>query len=102
MFPMAVIISFCFVAVEALTQGCNCVSTKNPCLPEVLDDSSLYYDAGDIDGLSNGILEILGRSTEEKREFSDMAKKRALKFSWDNAFSKTINLFERIFFSSKK
>ncbi|MBU2530039.1 MAG: glycosyltransferase, partial [Elusimicrobia bacterium] len=88
--------SFCFVAVEVLAHGCNCISTKSPCLPEVLGDSSLYYDFGDIEGLSKGILDILERSVEEKAKFSDMAKNRALDFSWDKAFSKTMDLFEKI------
>ncbi|MCG2724957.1 MAG: glycosyltransferase family 4 protein [Elusimicrobia bacterium] len=88
--------SFCFVAVEALAHGCNCISTNNPCLPEVLGGTSLYYDSGDTNGLLSGILEILERSIEEKSKFSDMAKKRALDFSWDNAFLKTIALFEKI------
>ncbi len=88
--------SFCFVAVEALAHGSNCISTKSPCLPEVLRNASLYYDCGDIEGLSKGILEILDRGGEEKAQFSDIAKKRALDFSWDNAFLKTMTLFEKI------
>lgn len=57
---------------------------------------SLYYHSGDIDGLSSGILEILERTNEKRDKILDIAKNRALDFSWDSAFLKTMALFKEV------
>lgn len=82
--------SFCFVALEALAHGANCVSTESPCLPEIIGGAALYYMAGDIDGLSNALVEILGRDPGARAEASRAAEARAREFSWDKAASETL------------
>lgn len=87
--------SFCFVALEALAHGCNCVSTDSPCLPEIFSGCALYYKAGDAAGLSKGVLEVLRRSPAEKDRAAFLARQRAGIFSWDMAAQKTVEVFER-------
>ncbi|MEI7482584.1 MAG: glycosyltransferase family 1 protein [Elusimicrobiota bacterium] len=88
--------SFCFVALEALAHGCNCIATESPCLPEILAEASLYYKAGDFKGLGHGLLEILARDNETRKQASRKAAERAARFSWDQAADETINLFLKV------
>ncbi len=88
--------SFCFVALEALAHGCNCIATESPCLPEILADASLYYKAGDSKGLGAGLLEILARDKETREQASRNAVDRAARFSWDKAADETIDVFMKV------
>ncbi|HAF94669.1 MAG: hypothetical protein A2021_02230 [Elusimicrobia bacterium GWF2_52_66] len=85
--------SFCFVALEALAHGCNCISTDSPCLPEIMADASLYYKAGDAKGLGRGLLEILARDNSARERALQRAMGRAAEFSWDKAARETIDVF---------
>jgi glycosyltransferase involved in cell wall biosynthesis len=88
--------SFCFIAVEAMAHGCNSVATDSPCLPEIMGDTSLYYKAGDTVNLEKILAEILRRRKDEREHFSQRAKARSAKFSWDSATTQTLALFDRI------
>jgi len=88
--------SFCFVALEALAHGCNCIATESPCLPEILADASLYYQAGDSKGLGAGLLEILSRDKGAREQASLKAAERAARFSWDKAAAETMDLFLKV------
>lgn len=87
--------SFCFVALEAMSHGCNIVSTDCPCLPEILKDSAEYYRPGDITGLFKTMLEVLERDSSERSRFAATARTRASEFSWDTTARKTISLLEK-------
>lgn len=75
--------SFCFVALEALTHGCNIVSTDSACLPEIFGKAALYYTPGDGPGLAEALLSVLNRQEPERLFFSGKAKARAEGFSWE-------------------
>ena len=71
------------IALEALSYGCNCISTDSPCLPEIFKDSAVYYKAGDHKTLAGSIKTILERSCGQHARES----KNALDFI---TFSKTV------------
>ncbi|HBA61025.1 MAG TPA: hypothetical protein DCZ92_09440 [Elusimicrobia bacterium] len=82
--------SFCFVALEALTHGCNIVSTRSACLPEIFKEAALYYEAGDESGLSLAVSAVLARTGEERLAAASAAAARAGAFSWDAAAGATL------------
>lgn len=85
--------SFCFVALEALTHGCNIVSTDSACLPEIFGKAALYYTPGDGPGLAATLLSVLNRQEPERLFFSGKAKARAEGFSWEKNAAALIKLF---------
>ena len=87
--------SFCFVALEALTHGCNIVSTDSACLPEILRDSALYYKAGNETGLALALSAVLSRNEAERLAGGSAAAARASYFSWDAAAAATIDVLKK-------
>lgn len=87
--------SFSMVAVEAMSHGCNCISTDSPCLPEIFKDSAVYYKAGDPRALAESIKTTLERSPGEYAEKSKTALNRAKEFSWDITAAMTVDVFKK-------
>lgn len=87
--------SFGMIAVEAMAHGCICISTNNPCLPEIFGDTASYYLPGDVELLSESIQKLCCLTEEEKHEISRRARKRAAKFNWDKCVELTINEFKK-------
>ena len=84
--------SFGFVALEAMQNGCGCVSTNSPCLPEIFRNCALYYSPGDIAGLLQVVSEALNRNMGECERFGSMGRERASGFSWDKAAEQTMEV----------
>lgn len=83
------------VVLEAMANGCICVSTKTPPMPEFFKDWAFYYPPGDGQALSQAIKLALGIDSYKKSELSEVAKKRASEFSWDICAEKTVSELER-------
>ena len=47
------------VVLEAMSQGCACVSADGPPMPEFFGDTAVYYRAGDAAGLTRGLEQLL-------------------------------------------
>ncbi len=88
--------SFCFVALEALAHGCNCVSSSSPCLPEVFSDAAVFYKAGDVQGLHRAVAGVMARTPAERMEVSARAMAVADRYSWDNTASELLGLLFRV------
>lgn len=84
--------SFGLVALEAIAHGCNCVSTDSPCLPEIFQDTAVYYRAGNIQELNNAASAVSQRSKPELNKFSRLARERASSFSWDKTAEQTVKV----------
>ena len=87
--------SFCFVALEALSHGCNIVSTDTACLPEIFKDAALYYKPGDTESLSRSLSAVLSRNKSGRLSAGSAAALRALSFSWDAAAAATLDVFKK-------
>lgn len=87
--------SFCFVALEALAHGCNCVSASSPCLPEVLGDAAVYYSPGDVPGLEQAIGVVLSKGDVARETAATAARLRASSFSWKNTARATLQILSR-------
>ncbi len=87
--------SFSFIAAEAMSQGCLIVSSRNPCLPEVLGNSALYYDEGNDEALARQIDTLLRASPAEQAQWRDKARAQAARFTWEAAAKATVDCFMR-------
>lgn len=88
--------SFCFIALEAISHGANCISTLSPCLPEVLADAAVYYPAGNVISLGEALSVVLGRTPAERAGASAKAAARAAQFTWDATVEKTLKVFKSL------
>lgn len=86
--------SFGFVALEAMSHGCNCVSTSSPCMPEIFADAALYYNPEDISGLESALSVVLSRNINQRNKFKAMAIARAAGFSWEKVASQTLAILK--------
>lgn len=87
--------SFCFVALEALSHGCNIVSADSACLPEILGDAALYYRPGGERDFAAALLTVLFRTEAERLAASAAAAARAAAFSWDAAAAAALAVFKK-------
>jgi glycosyltransferase involved in cell wall biosynthesis len=88
--------SFGQIAVEAMANGCLCISANNPCLPEIIEDAAIYYTPGNGGELCEAIKAVLSWDQPKKIMVSKKAKLRASQFSWDVCAEKTIEEFKRV------
>lgn len=83
------------IALEAMANGCICISANTPPMPEFFKDWAFYYPPGDGKALSQAINLALGIDSYKKSELSEGAKKRAAEFSWDICAEKTVSELEK-------
>jgi len=88
--------SFGMIAVEAMANGCFCISSNSSCLPEIFTDSAFYYEAGDSVDLEQKIRSIINLSDLEINKKINRAIERSSHFSWDVCSSKTVEFFINI------
>lgn len=84
--------SFGFPALEAMQQGCQCVSSSSPCLPEIFGNAAVYYPPGDHVALAARLKAALSRGFAEREKYSTLALARAGEFSWDKAADATMEV----------
>ncbi len=82
--------SFGLTGGEAMANGAICISADNPCLPELFQDSAVYYPPRDYKALADRIIEVLSWDENKRKQMSEKARKRAAEFSWDVCAEKTI------------
>lgn len=82
--------SFGMIAGEAMAHGCVCISSENPCLPEIFGTSALYYPPKDFTTLARQTLTVLSMSHAERAAISRAAKDTAAKFSWEICAQRTV------------
>lgn len=79
-------------ALEALSYGCNTVSTKNSPMPEFFKETALYYQAGDIESFIVQVAKAIEGADSTSRR--DAARRRADEFSWQHTAESTMNELE--------
>jgi glycosyltransferase involved in cell wall biosynthesis len=82
--------SFGQIALEAMSQGCVCVSADNPCLPEVFKNAALYYSPRDSQSLAEVIKYVFSWDSTKRADFTEIAENRASDFSWDVCTKRTV------------
>ncbi len=84
------------VALEAMSHGCQVISTHQPPMPEFFGEVALYYRPKDPNDLAGQIGVALGTSPEERRAKQLASQARAQNFKWSETARKTIDLLEAV------
>jgi len=87
--------SFGMIAGEAMAHGCVCISSDNPCLPEIFGSSALYYPPKDFATLAKQIKSVISIGQAERAAMSHGAKDVASKYSWEVCARKTVDELEK-------
>ena len=77
-------------ALEAMSYGCQVVSTRQPPMPEFFRDVGRYYGPGDAGELAVQIGHALAATEEERRRREEIARAQAAGFRWDETAQKTL------------
>jgi len=78
------------IALEAMANGCVCISTDSPPMPEIFGNAAIYCAPKDGKALAEVIQTTLNWDERRRKEMSEKAKKRAAEFSWDACVEKTV------------
>ena len=76
---------------EAMSHGCQIISTAQPPMPEFFKEAALYYRPGDPGSLAEKIGTALAFSSDERRMYQLGAQARAKDFNWSDTAKKTID-----------
>jgi glycosyltransferase involved in cell wall biosynthesis len=76
------------IAIEAMSSGCQIVSSNIMPLPEIFQDAASYYRAGDIEQMAAKIRDRLGQAATVNRRSVALANS----FSWDSCADQTYAL----------
>lgn len=82
-------------ALEAMSHGCQIVSTRQPPMPEFFGESASYYTPTDGDNLANKIRAVLAAAPDQQRLRQHAAQQRASQFKWSHTAQQTIEQLER-------
>ena len=77
---------------EAQSRGCPVISSDSSCLPEILGDSAVYFDPGDIYEMAIKIEAVLA----DKILRDDLIRKgyeNVKKYSWEDCATKTLAIY---------
>jgi glycosyltransferase involved in cell wall biosynthesis len=87
--------SFGMVGSEAMANGCVCIASESPCLPEIFGDAAIYYPPGDAEVLSRAIEMVATWDKYTRMRASDLSRREAGRFSWDVCASKTVSELQK-------
>ena len=93
--------SFGMIAGEAMANGCLCISSSSPCLPEIFNNSALFYEKNNFTDLGDKILKVLNLNQTTKEEMSLQAVNQSKQFSWDICADRTVDFLKHIISSHK-
>ena len=77
---------------EAMSKSCPVLSSNHSCLPEILEDSALYFNPEDLNDIINKIKTI----NQDESLRIDLVRKGLLqvkKYSWDTCAEKTLKVY---------
>lgn len=71
------------IALEAMSNGCICISDDNKPLPEIFGESAVYYPSKSWKILADTIYKVSEWDSSKRKKESVNAIERASQFSWD-------------------
>lgn len=77
-------------ALEALSCGALCISTRSLPMPEFFRQSALYFDAGNATQLADQIRHAFRLDEHNRQLLRESARERSQQFSWQRTASATI------------
>jgi len=79
---------------EAMACGAPVLTTTGSSLPEVAGDAALLVDAHEVEALTRGLGELLGRE-ELRRHLGEKGLRRAQGFSWERCAQETLRVYRQ-------
>jgi glycosyltransferase involved in cell wall biosynthesis len=83
------------IALEAMSHGCLCVSSRNSPMPEFFRGAALYYESGDAHSLAQQLMGLSDISEAQSTCLRRTATLQAQQFRWETTAEKTVVQFER-------
>jgi glycosyltransferase involved in cell wall biosynthesis len=83
------------IALESMSEGCICLSTNTPPMPEIYGDTAIYYPATDGKALAKCVKNVFAMDIKQRETISKRARARAHTFSWDTSVQRTINVLAK-------
>jgi len=80
---------------EAMSYGAPVIASNAAAIPEAGGGASLYFEAGNVDALSAGILR-LAQQPQLRAELQRAGKTRAAAQTWTRTAEQTLQVFERV------
>ena len=86
--------SFGIPPLEAQECGCPIVISNTTALPEIFNDSALYFDPYNVNGIASKIITLLNNENLQK-ELIGKGFENIKRFSWETSAKKIIDISER-------
>jgi len=86
---------FSLTGLEAMALDCPVIAAKASCLPEIYDNSVLYFDPKDPDSLVQQI-SLLQKSSELRHKLIKLGHQQVAKYSWDKTAQETLSFYQKI------
>lgn len=83
-------------ALEALSYGCQIISTESPPMPEMFGEAALYYRAGEPEELAARLATVLARGQSERESWSLVSETVARRFTWAETAARTVDEWARV------
>ncbi|HOZ80634.1 MAG TPA: glycosyltransferase family 1 protein [Candidatus Woesebacteria bacterium] len=85
---------FSLTGLEAMSLGCPVISSNSSCLPEIYQDSCLYFDPNSSDQLIQNIL-LFKNNSKLRQEYIKKGYLQVKKYSWKTTASQTLAIYEQ-------
>ena len=77
---------------EAMSKGTPVVSSKHPCMEEVLEESAQYFNGKNVDDIYKKIVSLL-KNNELRESFIKKGYQQSKKYSWIQMAQKTLEIY---------
>lgn len=86
---------FSLTGLEAMALGCPVISSNSSCLPEIYQDSVLYFDPTDPQDLTNQIKKLYN-SNDLRQKLIELGFKQIQKYSWEKTAKQTLQVYQNV------
>jgi len=85
---------FSLTGLEAMALNCPVISSNASCLPEIYQDSVLYFDPNNSHELADQINK-LNQDQKLRQKLLDLGIKQVQKYSWETTAQKTFSVYQK-------
>lgn len=86
---------FSLTGLEAMALNCPVIAANSSCLPEIYQDSVLYFDPKDPSDLVKQI-KLLQKSKDLRMKLIALGQKQVAKYSWSKTAQQTLSFYQKI------
>jgi len=86
---------FSLTGLEAMALNCPVIAANSSCLPEIYQDSVLYFDPKNPADLVKQI-KLLQNSPDLRKKLISLGKQQVAKYSWTKTAQETLSFYEKI------